>query len=151
VLGSRVPAGLPLQSTPLQPASGQVSAHNWVSFSSVNIADGPAVEVRLRVARPPGCLLEPRPLAGHLPAFATPPCAFSSCLSPARHLTSQLPSCLAPAQVGATLGLLDTGTPSLELPAAAVDAYMQAVQAAVAASPQLTINSVSHRQTVPPA
>ena len=57
VLGSRVPAGLPLRSTPLQPASGQVSAHNWVSFSSVNIADGPAVEVRLRVARPPGCLL----------------------------------------------------------------------------------------------
>jgi hypothetical protein len=56
--------------------------------------------------------------------------------------TLQLFSTLS-AQVGATQGLLDTGTPSLELPAAGVAAYMQAVQVAVAASPQLTINSVS--------
>ncbi|KAI3431522.1 hypothetical protein D9Q98_004572 [Chlorella vulgaris] len=46
-------------------------------------------------------------------------------------------------QEGGASALLDTGTPALVLPAAVVDAYAAAVQEAVAASPGLTLTSVS--------
>lgn len=46
-------------------------------------------------------------------------------------------------QVTPALALLDTGTPTLQLPAAIVDAYVQAVAAAVHASSSLVLRSVS--------
>ena len=94
---------------------------------------------RAALPLPPSCQQPPAGQAvGRQPCcntcrdrLETPPCAL--------RIRRRTP--LAP-QVAGTLALLDSGTPTLELPDAAWSAYTRAVEAAVAADPGLKLESV---------